>query len=96
MGKRNSGPEKESFANSESRSSTVGSVSWAHKFATNNAQEYQISKAAVNMLNMKYALDHADEGFTFLLISPGVSYQPTLSLASCVHTRVGIRLQQTY
>lgn len=34
---------------------------------------YKISKAALNMLTVQYAQQYADDGFTFLAISPGVS-----------------------
>ena len=32
---------------------------------------YKISKAALNMLTVQYALQYADEGFIFVAISPG-------------------------
>jgi NAD(P)-dependent dehydrogenase (short-subunit alcohol dehydrogenase family) len=34
---------------------------------------YKITKAALNMLTKQYALEFADAGFTFVVISPGVS-----------------------
>lgn len=34
---------------------------------------YKITKAALNMMTVQYALTYAQEGFTFLAISPGVS-----------------------
>ena len=34
---------------------------------------YKISKTALNMLNKHWSMDYADKGFTFLLLSPGVS-----------------------
>lgn len=34
---------------------------------------YKISKAALNMLTVQYALDLQDAGFTVLAICPGVS-----------------------
>ncbi|KAG8630213.1 hypothetical protein KVT40_001832 [Elsinoe batatas] len=52
-------------------SSTLGSVAWADGFALAPGQAYKISKSALHMLNKQYAIDHADEGFTFLCISPG-------------------------
>lgn len=55
------------------RSSTMGSIALAEKNKDLPVHGYQISKAAVNMLNAQYAHEHADEGFTFMLISPGVS-----------------------
>lgn len=54
-------------------SSSMGSVSWAPKFKLSPTPSYKISKAALHMLNAQYALDHAEAGFTFLCVSPGVS-----------------------
>ncbi|WPH01305.1 Hypothetical protein R9X50_00414400 [Acrodontium crateriforme] len=54
-----------------SMSSTLGAISWAQKFKLSPTPAYKISKAALNMLNTQYALDYADAGFTFLLVSPG-------------------------
>lgn len=34
---------------------------------------YKVSKAALNMLTVQYALSFADQGFTFITLSPGVS-----------------------
>jgi NAD(P)-dependent dehydrogenase (short-subunit alcohol dehydrogenase family) len=51
----------------------MGSISWAGKFAMAPIQAYKVSKAALNMLNAQYALDHAEAGFTFLCVSPGVN-----------------------
>lgn len=34
---------------------------------------YKITKAALNMLTVQYALDFAEKGFTFVAVSPGVS-----------------------
>ena len=33
---------------------------------------YAISKAAVNLANVKYAVEYEDEGFTFVALSPGL------------------------
>lgn len=46
-------------------------------------QAYRMSKAALGMLNALYAGDLKDEGFTCLLLSPGVSLRncPMLCLA---------------
>lgn len=33
---------------------------------------YSISKAAVNMVNAKYAVQYKPEGFVFLALSPGL------------------------
>nr|POE80957.1 putative oxidoreductase [Quercus suber] len=52
-------------------STTMGSISWAHKWAEAPNYAYKISKAALNMLTQQYALEYADAGFTFLSISPG-------------------------
>lgn len=37
------------------------------------AHGYKISKTALNMLNLQWALEYQEKGFTFLNISPGVS-----------------------
>lgn len=55
-------------------SSTVGSIDWAPKFAAAKVESYKVSKAALNMLNQQWAMQYADAGFTFLLVSPGVSH----------------------
>ena len=38
------------------------------------APAYKISKAAVNMLTVQYALEYGKEGFSFMALSPGVGY----------------------
>ena len=46
---------------------------------------YSISKAALTMINLKYALDLKEEGFIFLAMSPGYgacSYAPYLMVGS--------------
>lgn len=40
---------------------------------------YKISKAALNMLTVQYAKQYANDGFTFLGISPGVGRRHSLS-----------------
>ena len=54
----------------------MGSLTWAPKYKMAPTQAYKVSKAALHMLNAQYALDHADAGFTFLCVSPGVSISP--------------------
>lgn len=34
---------------------------------------YKITKAALNMLTVQWALDYDKEGFTFVALTPGVS-----------------------
>lgn len=59
--------------NSDDRSSTtLGSIGVASTFKSNPVPAYKITKAALNMLTKQYAEDLADEGFTFLAVSPGV------------------------
>jgi NAD(P)-dependent dehydrogenase (short-subunit alcohol dehydrogenase family) len=41
-------------------------------FALAPTPAYKISKAALNMLTVQYALDLGGEGFIFLPVSPGV------------------------
>ncbi|KAJ5550297.1 hypothetical protein N7461_004995 [Penicillium sp. DV-2018c] len=52
-------------------SSTVGSIAMADTFSSLPSPAYKISKAALNMLTVQYSRQYADEGFTFLAISPG-------------------------
>ncbi|KAJ5384143.1 Short-chain dehydrogenase/reductase SDR [Penicillium concentricum] len=52
-------------------STTVGSIAMADAFQHLKTPAYKISKAALNMLTVQYAQQYADDGFTFLAISPG-------------------------
>ncbi|KAJ6445897.1 emp24/gp25L/p24 family protein [Purpureocillium lavendulum] len=52
-------------------SSTLGSIGMAATFHLSPSPAYKISKAALNMLTVQYALSLADEGFTVITISPG-------------------------
>lgn len=51
--------------------STLGSVALVESFAIAPTPSYKISKAALNMLNAQYALQHGKEGFAFVAVSPG-------------------------
>ncbi|RDW68721.1 uncharacterized protein DSM5745_08481 [Aspergillus mulundensis] len=52
-------------------SSTVGSIAQAPKYQMSPTHAYKVSKAAMNMLTIQYALQYADEGFSVFAISPG-------------------------
>ncbi|KAK0262333.1 hypothetical protein LTR35_017722 [Friedmanniomyces endolithicus] len=52
-------------------STAMGSIAYAPRYTFAPAHAYKISKAAMNMLNAQYALQYAEEGFTFVAISPG-------------------------
>ncbi|GAQ44828.1 SDR family oxidoreductase [Aspergillus tubingensis] len=52
-------------------STTLGSITMAPRFALFPVPAYKVSKAALNMLTVQYAQSFADQGFTFLAISPG-------------------------
>ncbi|BDD55990.1 hypothetical protein MAP00_001470 [Monascus purpureus] len=52
-------------------SSTLGSITLASKFQLFPVPAYKVSKAALNMLTVQYALALEDEGFTVFTISPG-------------------------
>ncbi|EGD85738.1 hypothetical protein H112_06657 [Trichophyton rubrum D6] len=52
-------------------STTMGSIGMAAKFRAAPAPSYKISKAALNMLTVQYALALEDEGFTVVAVSPG-------------------------
>lgn len=56
------------------RSTTLGSITMAPRFALFPVPAYKVSKAALNMLTVQYAQSFADQGFTFLAISPGVRF----------------------
>ncbi|RAK98105.1 SDR family oxidoreductase [Aspergillus ibericus CBS 121593] len=52
-------------------STTLGSIAMAPRYALFPVPAYKISKAALNMLTVQYAHSFADQGFTFLTLSPG-------------------------
>ncbi|EPE34734.1 NAD(P)-binding Rossmann-fold containing protein [Glarea lozoyensis ATCC 20868] len=52
-------------------STTVGSISMASRYSMMLVPSYKITKAALNMLTVLYAQTYAEEGFTFLAVSPG-------------------------
>ncbi|KAJ5878389.1 hypothetical protein N7455_001854 [Penicillium solitum] len=52
-------------------STTLGSIAMADAFRPLLSPAYKISKAALNMLTVQYAQQYANDGFTFLAISPG-------------------------
>ncbi|KAJ5667691.1 Short-chain dehydrogenase/reductase SDR [Penicillium maclennaniae] len=52
-------------------STTLGSIARAKVYAQGRCPAYKISKAALNMLSVQYAQEYAEEGFTFLAVSPG-------------------------
>ena len=58
-------------------STTVGSFGLSSVFQSMPVPAYKVSKAALNMLTLQYAHAYGREGFTFLAISPGVSYLPS-------------------
>ncbi|KAH7304289.1 short chain oxidoreductase [Stachybotrys elegans] len=51
--------------------STFGSIGMARKFMQAPTPAYKISKAALNMLTVQYALSFEEEGFTFVAVTPG-------------------------
>lgn len=48
---------------------------------------YKVTKAALNMLTVQYSLDYANEGFTFVALSPGVSRNRRVTEAHANHTQ---------
>ncbi|KAL4733267.1 hypothetical protein BDV11DRAFT_200414 [Aspergillus similis] len=52
-------------------SSTLGSITLSPQFLGGSAHAYKISKAAMNMMTVQYALQYAGEGFTVFAVSPG-------------------------
>ncbi|EHK17317.1 uncharacterized protein TRIVIDRAFT_41881 [Trichoderma virens Gv29-8] len=52
-------------------SSSAGSIAWADRYTFSPAYAYKITKAAMNMLAVQYAIEYEKDGFTILTISPG-------------------------
>ncbi|KAH6720410.1 short chain oxidoreductase [Leptodontidium sp. MPI-SDFR-AT-0119] len=52
-------------------STTLGSFTLAPRYTWAPAPAYKISKAALNMLTVQYALEYAEKGFTIFALSPG-------------------------
>ncbi|MCJ1238360.1 hypothetical protein MMC14_006349 [Varicellaria rhodocarpa] len=52
-------------------STTLGSINMAPIYQQFPVPAYKVSKAALNMLTVQYALNYRKEGFTFIAISPG-------------------------
>ncbi|CZT05500.1 related to short chain oxidoreductase (CsgA) [Rhynchosporium agropyri] len=52
---------------------TLGSLGLAGSYSFSPSPAYKITKAALNMLTIQYALDYAEKGFTIFALSPGVS-----------------------
>jgi len=53
-------------------SSAAGDSEFAEKFGYATAVPYGISKAALNLINTKYAVEFRGKGYTFLAIAPGL------------------------
>jgi NAD(P)-dependent dehydrogenase (short-subunit alcohol dehydrogenase family) len=51
---------------------TLDSISRAKDYNFSPRPARKISKAAMNMLTIQYALGYADQGFTIFVIGPGV------------------------
>ncbi|KAL8832928.1 MAG: hypothetical protein Q9170_004656 [Blastenia crenularia] len=54
-------------------STTLGSMTLALNYSFMPIPAYKISKAALNMLTVQYAISLEKEGFMFITMSPGVS-----------------------
>ncbi|KAH6957474.1 hypothetical protein DER45DRAFT_507046 [Fusarium avenaceum] len=52
-------------------SSGLGSITRAPDWAMQDSPSYKVSKAALNMLTVQYALALGDAGFTAIVVSPG-------------------------
>lgn len=50
----------------------MGSIAKAANYMVSPSPAYKVSKAALNMLTVQYALSYAEQGFTIFAISPGV------------------------
>lgn len=53
----------------------MGSISMAQVYAEMPVPGYNITKAALNMLTVRYALAFAKDGFAIYAVSPGVSHR---------------------
>jgi NAD(P)-dependent dehydrogenase (short-subunit alcohol dehydrogenase family) len=51
----------------------MGSISMSHFVKEKHTPAYKITKAALNMLGVQWSYALESDGFTVLLISPGVS-----------------------
>lgn len=68
----------------------MGSIAKAKVYAQLPCPAYKITKAALNMMNVQYAQEYAEEGFTFLAVSPGVSkWNLCSSLTLCANLSSG-------
>lgn len=47
---------------------------------------YKVSKAALNMLTVQWAHEYKDQGFTFVTVSPGVSFIQHLAYTIQFHS----------
>ncbi|KAL2074163.1 hypothetical protein VTL71DRAFT_7941 [Oculimacula yallundae] len=63
--------EKGSLKKIANITTTLGSLNLAPSYSWSPAPAYKISKAALNMLTIQYALDYASKGFTIFALSPG-------------------------
>jgi len=52
-------------------STTLASIGMATKYSVFPVPAYKIAKCALNMLTVQYSLSFAEEGFTFVAVSPG-------------------------
>jgi NAD(P)-dependent dehydrogenase (short-subunit alcohol dehydrogenase family) len=53
-------------------SSPAADSGFVEKFRYDTAVPYGISKAALNLINTKYAVEFREKGYTFLAITPGL------------------------
>ncbi|KAG9785204.1 hypothetical protein ABEF93_007057 [Exophiala dermatitidis] len=71
-------------------SSTLGSMTLAKYFPVQPAPAYKVSKAALNMLTVQWALALANEGFTVIAVSPGWLKTDLGSEAADLPVEVGV------
>ncbi|KAL3427739.1 short chain oxidoreductase [Phlyctema vagabunda] len=65
--------EKSSLKKIMNISTTLGSLALAPRYQFFSVPAYKITKAALNMLTVQYALEYAERGYIFISLSPGVS-----------------------
>ncbi|PHH90095.1 hypothetical protein CDD83_4552 [Cordyceps sp. RAO-2017] len=72
-------------------SSPLGSMGYGKRFQFAPVPAYKITKAAMNMLSVQYAMEYEREGFTVLAISPGWLRTEMGSEAADLDVEVGVK-----
>lgn len=65
--------------------STLGLMTLAPALASFPVLGYKVSKTALHMLSLQWALALAEEGFVVVTLDPGVSIDPLFRFSHYVH-----------